>query len=257
MALETQHNWRCTCGRSVPTRVDTCHCGALRDQVVRSRRSESSGAEEEAGARRPVLVVIASVVAIAGAWVWYANVRPDIGAAAPVATQPVATQPVMRPPPTATPFAFAEPTPAVPQPAWAPPPRFPPQQPGDLPGGATPDPTPAVAATPAPAETASDMDVLREKAARWRGQYHIVAERITSLEAEISKLEEEDRRTVNIKIWEHPDPKHVYDPNLKTGGERTHERLLAARDELARAKRELDKIADDARRDGVSSGQLY
>jgi hypothetical protein len=99
------------------------------------------------------------------------------------------------------------------------------------------------------------MDVLRQKAEQWRARYRLVAERITRLEAELAQLEEEDRRTVSTKTF--GNPSDYSNPNLKTGGERTHERLLAAREELAQARQELTQIEDDARRDGVPSGQLY
>jgi len=47
------------------------------------------------------------------------------------------------------------------------------------------------------------------------------------------------------------------DPNLRTDAERTVERLPKAREQLARARQRLAEIEEGARRDGVSTGQLF
>jgi hypothetical protein len=136
----------------------------------------------------------------------------------------------------------------VSQPTWTPEPVLQAQRIG---AESTSEITQAAGATPAPDDGTSEMDVLRQKAQKWRALYRPIADRIARLEAEIPKLEADHSRTLSITVFDGPRN------STRTGAERTRDRLTSAQNELAQARRDLAQIEDAARRDGVASGQLY
>lgn len=99
----------------------------------------------------------------------------------------------------------------------------------------------------------SAMDVLQQKTEMWRGRYRSAKASVDSLEREIADLEAKSSRTSGIAT----DKSSYRDPNLRTEAERTAERLPRARTQLSSARERLREVEEGARRDGVSSGQLY
>jgi hypothetical protein len=97
------------------------------------------------------------------------------------------------------------------------------------------------------------MDLLNRKIAKWRYRYRPVKASVDALEREVADLEARESRIAGIAT----DKTKPRDPNLRTDGERTVERLPKARAQLSAARERLSTIEEDARRDGVSSGQLY
>jgi hypothetical protein len=111
-------------------------------------------------------------------------------------------------------------------------------------------------------------DRLGDKTAAWRSRYHAAKQKADALEREVSDLEDQNSRIAGIAVLPGKPIKDSFgnvigheestrDPNIRHAAERVRERLPKARVELARAKREFSSVEDDARRDGVASGQLY
>jgi hypothetical protein len=101
--------------------------------------------------------------------------------------------------------------------------------------------------------TPSAMDALQQKTEMWRGRYRSAKASVDSLEREVADLEARSSRIAGIAT----DKSSYRDPNLRTDAERTAERLPRARTQLSAARERLRQVEDGARRDGVSSGQLY
>lgn len=99
----------------------------------------------------------------------------------------------------------------------------------------------------------SGTEVLQRKIETWRGRYRPVKASVDSLEVEVADLEARESRIAGIAT----DKTTYRDPNLRTEAERTVERLPKAREQLARARQRLAEIEEGARRDGVSTGQLF
>ena len=156
--------WICSsCRRRVPGHMVECRCGALRAHALGVISSE----EETSGASilPKVAAVGAFVVALGGAWVWFARVpdvvpsAPQVAAVANTAPRSTRTIPVINaePPPEAQ---GRFPTPL---PTWSPQIIL---QRGDLPGSSGGAAPAAPAATPAPL---SDWDRARLEGRRRLG----------------------------------------------------------------------------------------
>jgi hypothetical protein len=107
--------------------------------------------------------------------------------------------------------------------------------------------------TRATGQASSDMDALEQKIQMWRGRYASVKARVASLEKEVAALEDEKSRTlVTITVPEDP-----YSEVPFVVRNAVNEHLDTARRNLAQARKELEAITEQARVDGVTSGQLY
>jgi hypothetical protein len=92
-----------------------------------------------------------------------------------------------------------------------------------------------------PQAVASDAAVLDAKIRSWRARYSQVQTRIEALEREIEKVREEAQDATVVTRWRN----YAVD------------RLQKLEAELAKRKQEIDAIMEQARLDGVASGQLY
>jgi hypothetical protein len=121
---------------------------------------------------------------------------------------------------------------------------------------ATPRPSPSATPAATSDSSTSDMSVLEAKIAKWQARYASVKARIDRLEKEVTALEDEKSRTM-ITF----DPPSV-NPGPRRLSDRTIEhsvdtRLKRARARLEQAQKELEDVMEQARQDGVASGQLY
>jgi hypothetical protein len=102
----------------------------------------------------------------------------------------------------------------------------------------------------------AELAALDAKISRWRTRYRAVQARVDSLEKQVAALEEEKSRTL-------VDARHVYDPTRPRRRENVPQpesvglRLMQAQRQLDQARKELEDVIEQARVDGVSSGQLY
>jgi hypothetical protein len=102
-------------------------------------------------------------------------------------------------------------------------------------------------------QPSSDMATLERKIEMWRGRYASAKARVESLEKEVAALEDEKSRTVaTITV---PDDPYYERPVVVRNA--VNARLDTARRDLAQARKELETITEQARADGVTSGQLY
>lgn len=101
----------------------------------------------------------------------------------------------------------------------------------------------------------SDMATLEQKIQMWRGRYAPVKARVEGLEKEVAALEDEKSRTLVTVTVPDAQGRWEYDPAAHRNSVDT--RLDTARRNLAQARKELETITEQARVDGVTSGQLY
>ena len=101
---------------------------------------------------------------------------------------------------------------------------------------------------------AVQLRLLRQKIEMWRARYQPVAERIAELEKEIPQLEADMARAGSVP---YEDDNPFKNRQTKRDSDMARGRLAEARKELEETRRELREIEEAARRDGVSSGQLY
>jgi hypothetical protein len=98
----------------------------------------------------------------------------------------------------------------------------------------------------------SDMAILEQKIQKWRARYSPVQARVEALEQQVGMLAEEDSRAPLISVTSSCRRGRTISANASV-----HSRLTQARAELAKQQQQLETIVEQARLDGVTSGQLY
>ncbi len=118
-----------------------------------------------------------------------------------------------------------------------------------------------------PEET--EMDRLKAKLAHWRAAFQPLKNRADALEREVADLQEKASRSglpgpaPGKPIFGPGRAIIGYESSGSSGPRPLHEgeaarlRLPHAREELARAKLDLERVENEARRDGIAPGQLY
>jgi len=106
-----------------------------------------------------------------------------------------------------------------------------------------------------PAEP-SAMDQLRQKIDKWRARYREAKAEVDALESEVADLTKRTQpgETGGLIVYAGD---AVNPPGVVAEADVLAKRLSEARKELEAAKQRLEGITEEARRDGVRSGQLY